>query len=216
MIDIHEFYNELKAQLEEEQDGFFMITPSNDKNDLDYQLNKFNAQDDDDKKRADNKSIALYGKTNYDHYVELISKITKGTKDDQLNGLSYNKDDKLVKENTIYITEGIRSGKQLNLDIQFAIDFNTHNTDRVIMYPCLDQNILDSLYSKYMMIDSEEKLWSDNKANELFGLTNREIYKKYSDIISGKIKDNNNQYESDNTEEDKSCETLFSNDLPSK
>ena len=211
---IYNFYNELKSELEQDNGRFFMITPSNDKDDLDNQLNKFNAQDDDEKELSDHRSIALYGKTNYDHYTELISKLTKGTKDDQLNGLSYNKDDKLIKENTIYITEGIRSGKQLNLNIQYAMDFNTHHTDRVIMYPCLDQNILDSLYSKYMMIDSEEKLWSDNKAHELFGLTNREIYKKYSDIISGKIKDNNNQYESDNTEEDKSCETIFSNDLP--
>lgn len=211
---IKNFHNELKTQLEEEQDGFFMITPSSDKNDLDDQLNKFNAQDDDDKHRSDTRSVALYGKTNYDHYVELISKITKGTKDDQLNGLSYNKDDKIIKENNIYIIEGMRSGKQFNLNIQYAIDFNIHNTDRVIMYPCLDQNILDSLYSKYMMIDSEEKLWSDNKARELFGLTNREIYKKYSDIISGKVKNDNNQYESDNTEEDKSHESIFNNDLP--
>ena len=122
-MDIHEICNELKAELESNQDGFFMITPSKDKEELDDAFQKFNAQNDDQKRKSDIRSFALYGMNNYDHYHILLSKIKKGTKDDQLDGLEYNRhEEEVVKEDynifNIYKEFGCKSSSELvDLDL---------------------------------------------------------------------------------------------------
>lgn len=221
-MDIREFYNELKEELESNQDGFFVITPSRDKETLDQEYQKFNAQNDEQKKKADIRSFALYGMNNYDHYHILLSKVKKGTEVDNDDDLSYNKDDEeVVKEehDPVNIAKefGCGSYKELQEKIDSAVEFNTHTLGRVIIYPTQDANELESLYMKYMALGIDKKASSDNKAQELFGKTNREIYSFIKDnIIKPKQDDTEGTYTKDgeNVETDNSEPSLFSNDLP--
>lgn len=221
-MDIRKFYNELKEELESNQDGFFVITPSRDKETLDQEYQKFNAQNDEQKKKADIRSFALYGMNNYDHYHILLSKVKKGTEIDNDDDLSYNKDDEeVVKEeqDPVNIAKefGCGSYKELQEKIDSAVEFNTHTLGRVIIYPTQDANELESLYMKYMALGTDKKASSDNKAQELFGKTNREIYSFIKDnIIKPKQDDTEGTYTKDgeNVETDNSEPSLFSNDLP--
>ena len=221
-MDIRKFYNELKEELESNQDGFFVITPSRDKEILDQEYQKFNAQNDEQKKKADIRSFALYGMNNYDHYHILLSKVKKGTEVDNDDDLSYNKDDEeVVKEeqDPVNIAKefGCGSYKELQEKIDSAIEFNTHTLGRVIIYPTQDANELESLYMKYMALGTDKKASSDNKAQELFGKTNREIYSFIKDnVIKPKQDDTEGTYTKDaeNVETDNSEPSLFSNDLP--
>ena len=221
-MDIHEICNELKAELESNQDGFFMITPSKDKEELDDAFQKFNAQNDDQKRKSDIRSFALYGMNNYDHYHILLSKIKKGTKDDQLDGLEYNRhDEEVVKEDynifNIYKEFGCKSSSELKEKINSAIEFNTNSTGRVIIYPTKDANELESLYMKYMALKINDRASSDNKSTEVFGLPNREIYKILKDLIKTKNNDidGTHKVEDENIDKVNNKESsLFSNDLP--
>lgn len=103
---------------------------------------------------------------------------------------------------------------ELDEKIQSAIEFNNHTIGRVILYPTQDENELDSLYFKYLALDIHSRSASDNKANELFGKPNREIYSFIKDNLidkSGKEEKEGITYTSD--KEDKSP-SLFANDLP--
>ena len=221
-MDIRKFYNELKEELESNQDGFFVITPSRDKETLDQEYQKFNAQNDEQKKKADIRSFALYGMNNYDHYHILLSKVKKGTEVDNDDDLSYNKDDEeVVKEehDPVNIAKefGCGSYKELQEKIDSAVEFNIHTLGRVIIYPTQDVNELESLYMKYMALGTDKKASSDNKAQELFGKTNREIYSFIKDnVIKPKQDDTEGTYTKDaeNVETDNSEPSLFSNDLP--
>lgn len=221
-MDIHEICNELKAELESNQDGFFMITPSKDKEELDDAFQKFNAQNDDQKRKSDIRSFALYGMNNYDHYHILLSKIKKGTKDDQLDGLEYNRhDEEVVKEDynvfNIYKEFGCKSSSELKEKINSAIEFNTNSNGRVIIYPTKDANELESLYMKYMALETNERASSDNKSTEIFGLPNREIYKILKDLIKTKNDDIDGTHKVEDENIDKVNDkesSLFSNDLP--
>ena len=221
-MDIHEICNELKTELESNQDGFFMITPSKDKEELDDAFQKFNAQNDDQKRKSDIRSFALYGMNNYDHYHILLSKIKKGTKDDQLDGLEYNRhEEEVVKEDynifNIYKEFGCKSSSELKEKINSAIEFNTNSTGRVIIYPTKDANELESLYMKYMALKINDRASSDNKSTEIFGLPNREIYKILKDLIKTKNDDidDTHKVEDENIDKVNNKESsLFSNDLP--
>lgn len=214
-VDIHSFYNELKTELE--SDGsFFMIKPSKDKEDLDDQFQKFNAQNDDQKHKADTRSFALYGMNNYDHYHILLSKIKKGTEDDELNGLEYNPhDETIVKEDydlfNLPKDFNCNSIEELDEEIEKAREFNKHTLGRVVIFPTQDANELESLYMKYMALSLNNRTSSDNKAKEIFGKTNREIYKFLQDNV---IKTKNDDTEG-NVKADKDIKNdSFSNDLP--
>lgn len=221
-MDIHEICNELKAELESNTDGFFMITPSKDKEELDDAFQKFNAQNDDQKRKSDIRSFALYGMNNYDHYHILLSKIKKGTKDDQLDGLEYNRhEEEVVKEDynifNIYKEFGCKSSSELKEKINSAIEFNTNSTGRVIIYPTKNANELESLYMKYMALKINDRASSDNKSTEIFGLPNREIYKILKDLIKTKNDDidGTHKVEDENIDKVNTKESsLFSNDLP--
>ena len=220
-MDIRKFYNELKEELESNQDGFFIITPSSDKENLDQQYQKFNSQNDDQKKKADIRSFALYGMNNYDHYHILLSKLKKGTETDNDDDLTYDRhEEEVVKEDTdpINIAKefGCGSYSELQEKIDSAIEFNTHTLGRAIIYPTKDANELESLYMKYMALDTDKKASSDNKARELFGKTNREIYSLIKDNI---IKPKQDDIEGTYTKDEENIESheepsLFSNDLP--
>lgn len=214
-VDIHSFYNELKTELE--SDGsFFMIKPSKDKEDLDDQFQKFNAQNDDQKHKADTRSFALYGMNNYDHYHILLSKIKKGTEDDELNGLEYNPhDETIVKEDydlfNLPKDFNCNSIEELDEEIEKAREFNRHTLGRVVIFPTQDSNELESLYMKYMALSLDSRTSSDNKAKEIFGKTNREIYKFLQDNV---IKTKNDDTKG-NVKADKDIKNdSFSNDLP--
>ena len=148
MININELCNDLKAELESNTDGFFMIKPSKDKEKLDDDFQKFNAQNDDQKRKSDIRSFALYGMNNYDHYYTLLSKIKKGTKDDEIDGLEYNPHDGIVKEeydiHDLPKEFGCNDSKELDEKINSAIEFNIHTTGRAIVYPTKDKNELES------------------------------------------------------------------------
>lgn len=222
MININEFCNDLKAELESNTDGFFMIKPSKNKEKLDDDFQKFNAQNDDQKRKSDIRSFALYGMNNYDHYYTLLSKIKKGTKDDEIDGLEYNPHDGIVKEEyDIYNLPkefGCKDSKELDEKINSAIEFNTHTTGRVIIYPTQDRNELESLYMKYMALDVNARASSDNKAHELFGKPNRDIYKFIQDNL---ISTKNDEIKGTHTVKDENIDKIedkesspYSNDLP--
>lgn len=220
--ELHKFCNDLKVELESNTDGFFMIKPSKDKEELDDAFQKFNAQNDDQKRKSDIRSFALYGMNNYDHYNILLSKIKKGTKDDQLDGLEYNRhEEEVVKEDynifNIYKEFGCKSSSELKEKINSAIEFNTNSTGRVIIYPTKDANELESLYMKYMALKINDRASSDNKSTEIFGLPNREIYKILKDLIKTKNDDidGTHKVEDENIDKVNNKElSLFSNDLP--
>lgn len=222
-FNINEFYNELKVELEGYHDGVYMITPSTDKEDLDDQYHKFNAQNDDQKDKADTRSFALYGMSNYDHYHILLSKLKKGTEDDELNGLEYNPhDEEVVKESTkipVDLSKEFNSKNSTEVceKIKIAKEFNTHTLGRAIVYPTENAKELESLYMKYMALNKDDKASSDNKSKELFGKTNREIYQFIQDNI---IKPKNDKIEGTHSVDDKKIEastyrnSIFSNDTP--
>lgn len=219
---LNEFYNELREDLESNQDGFYIITPSRNKEELDMEYQKFNSQNDDQKEKADIRSFALYGMNNYDHYHILLSKISKGTEVDSDN-LSYNRnDEEIVKEEydptNIAKEFGCESIEELREKIISAIGFNIHTLGRVIIYPTKDNNELESLYMKYMMLDIDNRASSDNKAYELFGMTNREIYSYTKDNIIKPIQDDDEgtyNKDSENIESDSyDTSSVFANDLP--
>ena len=214
-ININNFYNELKTELESDN-SFFMIKPSKDKEDLDRQFQKFNSQNDDQKHKSDTRSFALYGMNNYDHYHILLSKIKKGTKDDELDGLEYNPhDEEIVKEEgSIYYFSKTKDGLELEHNIIAAIEFNKHTTGRVIIYPTDNANELEALYMKYMALDINARASSDNKAEELFGSNNRTIYNYCKENI---IKPKNDEIKGTHTttkDVEDSGNIVFNNDLP--
>ena len=215
-IQINNIYNELKVELESNTDGFYMIKPSKDKEDLDKQFQKYNAQNDDQKKKSDNRSLTLYGMNNYDHYHILLSKIKKGTRDDELDGLEYNPhDEEIVKEDydlfNLPKDFNCNSIEELDEEIEKAREFNKHTLGRVVIFPTQDANELESLYMKYMALSLNNRTSSDNKAKEIFGKTNREIYKFLQDNV---IKTKNDDTEG-NVKADKDIKNdSFSNDLP--
>lgn len=223
-FNINEFYNELKVELEGYHDGVYMITPSTDKEDLDDQYHKFNAQNDDQKDKADTRSFALYGMNNYDHYHILLSKLKKGTEDDELNGLEYNRhDEEVVKESTkisVDLSKEFNSKNSTEVceKIKIAKEFNTHTLGRAIVYPTENAKELESLYMKYMALNKDDKASSDNKSKELFGKTNREIYQFIQDNI---IKPKNDEIEGTHSVDDEENinglqkqNSVFSNDTP--
>lgn len=222
-MNINEFYNELRTELESNEDGFYVITPSRDKDELDQEYQKFNSQNDEQKEKADIRSFALYGMNNYDHYHILLSKITKGTKTDDDDTLVYNhNDEEVVKEeyDTVSLPKefNCENIKELRERIISAISFNTYTVGRVIVYPTKDINELESLYMKYMMLGINDRAASDNKASELFGKTNREIYSFTKDNIIKPLQDDDEgtyDKDSENIESDSyDKSSLFSNDLP--
>ena len=215
-MNIDSFYNELKTELE--SDGsFFMIKPSKDKEDLDRQFQKFNAQNGDQKHKADTRSFALYGMNNYDHYHILLSKIKKGTEDDELNGLEYDPhDEKIVKEDydmhDLPKDFNCNNSKELDEKIDQAREFNQHTLGRVIIFPTQDANELESLFMKYMALSLDDRTSSDNKAKELFGKSNREIYKFIEDNI---IHPKQDDIEDTHTlKKEVKTDSIFSNDTP--
>lgn len=219
-MNIDQFYNELKNELEDsEKAGFYIVTPSKDKETLDDRFEKFNAQTQDQKEKADNRSMTLYGMTNYDHYYHLLSKLKKGTKDNEDDKLVYNKDEKeVVKEDYDmgYFYKEFNSSNHNELDekIAIAIEFNTHTIGRVIIYPTQDSNELESLYSKYMALDIKSRAASDSKCVEIFGKPNRDIY---TFIKNNFIKTKNDEVQDTHKpEEENNIETssIVANDLP--
>lgn len=221
-MNISEFYNELKTELELNTDGFFMITPSDNKEDLDKQYQRFIAQNDDQKDKANTRSFALYGMNNYDHYQVLLSKITKGSKINN-DTLSYNNhEEKVVKEEYSLFDQikkfKCKNANELDDKINTAIEFNAHTLGRIIIYPTKDANELESLYMRYMMLDTDNKISSDNKTYELFGMTNREIYLYIKDNIIKPTQNDDNEYQSKGYEcievDNTNKPSLFTNDLP--
>lgn len=105
------------------------------------------------------------------------------------------------------------SDSELDEKINTAREFNIHTVGRVILFPTQDANEIDSLYFKYMALDIDSKAASDNKAKELFGKGNREIYAFIKDNL---IDDKNNKIEDNHKpeEEPKETSSIFSNDLP--
>lgn len=217
--ELYKFYNELKSELESNTDGFFMIKPSKNKEKLDSDFQKFNAQNDDQKRKSDIRSFALYGMNNYDHYHILLSKIKKGTRDDEIDGLEYNPHDGIVKEEASeYYFSNTADGLEFEHNIEYAKDFNMHTTGRVIIYPTRDQNELESLYMKYMALDTNSRASSDNKARKLFNADNRQIYNYCKEKL---IKSKNDETEGNHKVEDETIDkqeeketSLYSNDLP--
>ena len=219
-MNIDQFYNELKNELEDsEKAGFYIVTPSKDKETLDDRFEKFNAQTQDQKEKADNRSMTLYGMTNYDHYYHLLSKLKKGTKDNEDDKLVYNKDEKeVVKEDYdmgyFYKEFNTSNHNELDEKIAIAIEFNTHTIGRVIIYPTQDSNELESLYSKYMALDIKSRAASDSKCVEIFGKPNRDIY---TFIKNNFIKTKNDEVQDTHKpEEENNIETssIVANDLP--
>lgn len=215
-IKVNNFYNELKVELESNMDGFFMITPSKDKENLDKQFQKYNSQNDDQKKKSDIRSLNLYGMNNYDHYHILLSKIKKGTKDDELDGLEYDRhDEEIVKEEYNY-TDLIKyfnckNSNEFKEKIEKAKNSNKV-VGRVIIYPVYSSNELESLYMKYMALELNDRASSDNKAQELFGRTNREIYKYIqTNVINTKNDENEGTVKSDKEIKD---DSVIANDTP--
>lgn len=215
---ISDFYNNLKVELESD-DSFFFIKPSKDKEKLDDDFQKFNAQNDDQKHKADIRSMTLYGMTNYDHYYSLLSKIKKGTKDDEVDTLVYNKDDhEVVKEGydiiLLYKEFGCSSINELDDKIKSSIEFNTHTVDRVIIYPTDNLNDLEDLYLKFMALDHDKRVSSDNKCKEVFGKANREIYSLMKEKITTKDKDIEDTHTIEEEPVNTDNTSIFSNDLP--
>lgn len=99
-LNINEFYEELINEVESHEAEFFMVTPSNNKNELDEMYNKYKSQTEDRKEKADAESLRLYGMTNRDHYHMLQSQLVNGTEveDDEK---SYDPFDQEIDESTI-------------------------------------------------------------------------------------------------------------------
>ena len=149
-----------------------MVKPTDDKDELDKQFDAYNNQSDDQKLQADNTSLSLYGMTNYDHYNKLISQLPEkdGSIEEAVDFISSYSQEFLDNINC-------KSDKDLKEKVKQAKDNNENVMGCVIVYPAENANLLSSTFLKYMALDKENKLLSDQKCKELFGKTNRELYR---------------------------------------
>lgn len=169
----------IKEELDPARAGFFYITPSEDKEDLQAQYDKFNAQNDDQKYRADVKSLDLYGMTNYDHYHILVNRLKDDDTEDEL--MSYNRHDEelIVKEASeleSLCTYFNCDEEELRQKIDSSIDFTNNNLGKFIIYPTKDSLTLETIYMKYINSSPNDRHIADTKAKELFGMDNMSIY----------------------------------------
>lgn len=95
--------------------------------------------------------------------------------------------------------------------IKSVRNFNDHAFNKVILYPTDDVHDLEALYLKYMMLEPDDKAESDDKAVEIFGKTNPELYKEFRGDIKVTVDKPEDTYTVDEEIENTS---VFSNDLP--
>ena len=106
------------------------------------------------------------------------------------------------------------SDEELRNRIDSAIDFNSHTVDRVVLHPTDDYHEIDQLYLKYMALSPNQKLHSDSKAMNLFGMDNKSIYNFVKEHIVRPEQETDTLKHTIDNDTIETSDSVFTNDLP--
>ena len=163
-----------------------VIYDPKDLNDLEDQYNKYNSLHHDEKQISDDKSIALFGKSNEDRYRAIKSKFLNRRIDSKY--LNLVESSGLVRFNLLSL-ENIEKAKNAQISLEDA-DFKfkeikkwSLNTGIYIMVPCQDTSQLNDLYNKFSSMPKILKRISDWKLLENIGCNNETFYNFQKSIM---------------------------------
>ena len=163
-----------------------VIYDPKDLNDLEDQYNKYNSLHHDEKQISDDKSIALFGKSNEDRYRAIKSKFLNRRIDSKY--LNLVESSGLVRFNLLSL-ENIEKAKNAQISLEDA-DFKfkeikkwSLNTGIYIMVPCQDTSQLNDLYNKFSSMPKILKRISDWKLLENIGCNNESFYNFQKSIM---------------------------------
>ena len=163
-----------------------VIYDPKDLDDLEDQYNKYSSLHHDEKQISDDKSIALFGKSNEDRYRAIKSKFLNRRIDSKY--LNLVESSGLIKFNLLSL-ENIEKAKNAQISLEDA-DFKfkeikkwSLNTGIYIMVPCQDTSQLNDLYNKFSSMPKILKRISDWKLLENIGCNNETFYNFQKSII---------------------------------
>ena len=163
-----------------------VIYDPKDLDDLEDQYNKYSSLHHDEKQISDDKSIALFGKSNEDRYRAIKSKFLNRRIDSKY--LNLVESSGLVKFNLLSL-ENIEKAKNAQISLEDA-DFKfkeikkwSLNTGIYIMVPCQDTSQLNDLYNKFSSMPKILKRISDWKLLENIGCNNESFYNFQKSIM---------------------------------
>lgn len=163
-----------------------VIYDPKDLDDLEDQYNKYSYLHHDEKQISDDKSIALFGKSNEDRYRAIKSKFLNRRIDSKY--LNLVESSGLVKFNLLSL-ENIEKAKNAQISLEDA-DFKfkeikkwSLNTGIYIMVPCQDTSQLNDLYNKFSSMPKILKRISDWKLLENIGCNNESFYNFQKSIM---------------------------------
>ena len=163
-----------------------VIYDPKDLNDLEDQYNKYSSLHHDEKQISDDKSIALFGKSNEDRYRAIKSKFLNSRIDNKYINLVEASGS--VKFNLLSL-ENIEKAKNAQISLEDA-DFKfkeikkwSLNTGIYIMVPCQDTSQLNDLYNKFSSMPKILKRISDWKLLENIGCNNESFYNFQKSIM---------------------------------
>lgn len=160
-----------------------VIYDPKDIDDLEDQYNKYSSLPHDERQISDDKSIALFGKSNEDRYREIKSKfLNRRISDRYLNLVEAGKFNLLSLDN-------IEKAKNAQISLEDA-DFKfkeikkwSLNTGIYIMMPCESTSQLSNLYNKFSSMPKILKRISDWKLLENIGCNNETFYNFQKSIM---------------------------------
>lgn len=163
-----------------------VIYDPKDLDDLEDQYNKYSYLHHDEKQISDDKSIALFGKSNEDRYRAIKSKFLNRRIDSKY--LNLVESSGLVRFNLLSL-ENIEKAKNAQISLEDA-DFKfkeikkwSLNTGIYIMVPCQDTSQLNDLYNKFSSMPKILKRISDWKLLESIGCNNETFYNFQKSIM---------------------------------
>lgn len=160
-----------------------VIYDPKDIDDLEDQYNKYSSLHHDEKQISDDKSIALFGKSNEDRYREIKSKfLNRRISDKFMNLVETGKFNLLSLDN-------IEKAKNAQISLEDAefkfkeIKKWSLNTGIYIMVPCENTSQLSDLYNKFSSMPKILKRISDWKLLENIGCNNETFYNFQKSIM---------------------------------
>lgn len=152
-----------------------VITPSKNKEELDEKMAKFNSMPYDNRLRADEESIRLFGKTNKERYEEFNSKFLKK------NDVELSSD---IDDNSVTTTESadIHIAPYTDVEVRSAEDWSNLSSKTIII-PVNSLDKLEELWNKFNSMIRKHQRESDWKSLELFGCTNETHYNKLKSVF---------------------------------
>lgn len=172
-----------KDDLEEIEDyeqghGIHIINKSDTLDELEDEHDDWQSMTKYQRMRSDEKSIEMFGKTNKERYEDNKAELLK--LENNMNEF-FNMESKTINENE-EVKEDVEDNK-----VTRAKKY-TNDSSITVIYPTDDLDELNKLWDDWNGMTYKEKLKSDNKCTELFGLDNKSLY----DDLKGKALANKN------------------------